>query len=381
MGIPKTMRGVQLTGNGGLDKLVVRDDIPVPSTGHGEVLVEVGACGMNNTDINTRTAWYSRTVTSDTGTGGDEGFAQARDDDSTWGGSGLTFPRIQGADVAGHIVAVGDNVDHSLIGERVLVDPWIRDRSHPEDRSLAGYFGSERDGGFAEYTIVPAINAVPIHSQLEDVELATFPCSYSTGEYMLTRSRVAEGETALITGASGGVGSGLIQLVRARGARSIAIAGREKLKDIEALGADVAIARDEPDLIAAIRDAAPAGEVDVVADVVGGSNFPLWLELLARGGRYVTSGAIAGPVVELDLRTLYLRDLEMWGATVMPREVFVNLVKLIEQNQLRPLLAGTFPLEEIHSAQKKFLEKKHIGNFVIVPHPNPSREETGLQTP
>ena len=367
MGMPKLMRGVHLTGNGGFDKLVVRDDIPVPVPGHGEVLVAVGACGMNNTDINTRTAWYSKAVTSDTATGGDEGFAQAGTDDSTWGGSGLTFPRIQGADVVGHIVAIGDNVDNSLIGERILVDPWIRNRSHPEDRSLAGYFGSERDGGFAEYTTVPAINAVPVHSTLEDTELATFPCSYSTGEYMLTRARVAEGETVLVTGASGGVGSGLIQLVRARGARCIAIAGREKLKSIEALGADTVIARDEPDLASAVRDAAPAGEVDVVADVVGGENFPLWLDLLARGGRYVTSGAIAGPVVELDLRTLYLKDLELWGATVMPREVFVNLVKLIEQGILRPLLAGTFPLEDIHAAQKKFLEKKHVGNFVIVP--------------
>ncbi len=361
------MRGVHLTGNGGLDKLVVRNDIPVPAPGPDEVLIEVGACGMNNTDINTRTAWYSKTVTTATSGGGSEGFALAGTDDSTWGGSGLTFPRIQGADVAGHIVAVGAKVDESMIGERVVVDPWLRDPEEPEDRRLAGYFGSERDGGYAEYTTVPAINAVHIDSNLSDTELATFPCSYSTGEYMLTRARLAEGETILITGASGGVGSGLIQLARARGARTIAIVGKEKIEAIRALGADDIISRDETDLTAAVRDVAPNGEVEVVADVVGGENFPELLGLLGRGGRYVTSGAIAGPIVQLDLRTLYLNDLEMWGATVMPREVFVNLVRLIERQKLRPLVAGTFPLEDIHAAQKKFLEKKHVGNFVIVP--------------
>jgi NADPH:quinone reductase-like Zn-dependent oxidoreductase len=339
----------------------------VPEPAADEVLIEVGACGMNNTDINTRTAWYSKTVTEATDAGGREGFAQARSDDSTWGGSGLAFPRIQGADVAGSIVAVGSKVDESLIGERVLVDPWLRDPAHPQDRGLAGYFGSERNGGFAEYTAVPAINAVPIHTDLSDPELATFPCAYSTGEYMLTRARLCEGETVLITGASGGVGSGLIQLARVRGASIIAVAGGDKLEAVEALGADAVIPRDAPDLAAAVRDAASGGYVDVVADVVGGEDFPVLLDLLARGGRYVTSGAIAGPIVQLDLRTLYLKDLELWGATVMPREVFVNLVKLIEQGKLRPLLAGTFPLEEIREAQTRFLEKRHVGNFVLVP--------------
>ena len=105
--------------------------------------------------------------------------------------------------------------------------------------------------------------------------------------------------------------------------------------------------------------------MNVVADIVGGDNFPMLLDLLNRGGRYVTSGAIAGPIVDLDLRTLYLNDLELWGATVMPREIFSTLVKLIEQKKIRPLLARTCALEDIHTAQTEFLEKKHVGNFVI----------------
>ncbi|MDJ0956540.1 MAG: alcohol dehydrogenase family protein [Arenicellales bacterium] len=367
MAIPTTMRGVYLTGIGGLDKLVYRDDIPVPLPQAEEVLVKVGACGMNNTDINTRTAWYSKSVTSETGSGGREGFAEAQSNDSTWAGSGLTFPRIQGADVAGCIVGVGKAVDDNRIGERVLIDPWIRDPATPTDRSLAGYFGSERDGGYAEYTTVPSVNAYRVDTELGDSELATFPCSYSTAEYMLVRARLAQDEAVLITGASGGVGSALVQLAKVRGARVIAIAGREKLDEVRNVGADVVIGREQSNLEQAIREATLKGEVDVVADIVGGSNFPTWLDLLARGGRYVTSGAIAGPIVDLDLRTLYLKDLELWGATVMPQDVFARLVDMIEQRKLKPLLAKTFSLAEIGTAQSEFLKKKHVGNFVIVP--------------
>jgi NADPH:quinone reductase-like Zn-dependent oxidoreductase len=363
--IPSRMRAVCLTGHGGPDKLEFRRDVATPQPGAGEVLIAVGACGMNNTDINTRVAWYSKSVTQATDAGGGAGFEAARRDDSTWGGDGIVFPRIQGADVAGTIVAVGAGVPAERIGERVLVDAWIRDAADPDDRSLAGYLGSERDGGFAEYTVVPAVNAFAIRSRLSDAELATFPCSYSTGEYMLTRARLTAGETVLITGASGGVGSGLVQLAKRRGARVIAVAGHSKLEAVRGIGADRVIAREEADFPAAVRDSAPGGEVQVVADVVGGPGFSCLLDLLARGGRYVSSGAIAGPVVDLDLRILYLKDLTLLGATVMPVGIFETLVGYIECGEIRPLLAKTFPLHRIREAQDEFLRKQHVGNFVI----------------
>ena len=363
--LPTRMRAVQTTGHGGLEKLVYREDVATPAPGAGEVLIQVGACGMNNTDINTRTAWYSKSVVQATGAGGSDGFESAKSDDSTWGGDGLVFPRIQGADVTGIVVAVGAGVSASRMGERVLVDPWMRDADDPGDRTLAGYLGSERDGGYAEYTTVPAINAFPIRSRYCDAELATFPCSYSTAEYMLTRARLGEGESLLITGASGGVGSGLVQLAKRRGAYVIAVAGSSKMEAVGALGADCVIARDAENLESAVRAAAPDGEVQVVADVVGGAGFPRLLEVLARGGRYVTSGAIAGPSVDLDLRTLYLKDLDLLGATVMPVGIFESLVGYIEAEEIRPMLAKTFALDEIPQAQTEFLHKQHVGNFVI----------------
>jgi NADPH:quinone reductase-like Zn-dependent oxidoreductase len=189
------MTAAVLTGHGGLEKLIVRDNMPVPKPRANEVLINVGACGMNNTDINTRIGWYSKSVgTGTNSTGGSDGIDRQSEQDATWGGGAVVFPRIQGADVAGRIVAVGDDVSSERVGERVLVDPWLRDPSDPGNRNLAAFLGSERDGGFAQYTTVPAENAFMIKSELTDVELATFPCSYSTGEHMLHRVRLSEGE-------------------------------------------------------------------------------------------------------------------------------------------------------------------------------------------
>ena len=359
--LPAVMRAALLLGTGGPEMLVVRDDVGVPRPGPGDVLVRVAACGMNNTDINTRVGWYSRAVTAAT-TG--DGFAEAEAHDSGWGRRGLAFPRIQGADISGVVVAAGEGADAGLIGHRVLVDPWLRDRERPDDRELAAYLGSERDGGFAEYCTVPGENVYPVSTGLSDTELASFACSWSTAEHMLHRSGVRSGESIAVPGASGGVGSALVQLAKRRGARVVAVVGASKLAGVRALGADAAVARESDDPVAAAVSA-NGGSFDVVADVVGGECFSGWLHALGRGGRYVTSGAIAGPVVDLDLRTLYLNDLQLHGATVYEPQVFADLVGYIERAEVRPVVGGTYPLEEIHAAQEAFAAKRHVGSLVI----------------
>jgi len=147
----------------------------------------------------------------------------------------------------------------------------------------------------------------------------------------------------------------------------LAITSKTKMGAIRELGADAVLDRNQKDLEHQIQEILPGGEVDVVADVVGGTGFSMCFNLLCRCGRYVTSGAIAGPIVELDLRTLYLKDLEMHGATVMPVGIFENLVGYIENGEIRPLLAKEFSLNDIKKAQEEFLAKKHIGNIVILP--------------
>ncbi len=327
--------------------------------GPGDVLVQVAACGMNNTDVNTRIGWYAKAVTGATG----EGTADAGADGS-WGG-GLTFPRIQGADPVGRIVEVGAGVALERVGQRVLIDAWLRDPGGSLDK--ARYLGSEVDGGYAEYVVVPATNAHEVHSDLSDVELASFPCSYATAEHMLHRADVTNGQWVLVTGSSGGVGGALVQLAKRRGARVVAVTSATKLEAVKRVGADVVLDRGRDDLDGAV--VAATGGVDVFADVVGGAWFAPLLETVRRGGHYTTAGAIAGPIVSLDLRTLYLHDLTLHGATVLPPEVFANLVGYIERGEIQPIVAGTYPLEALPAAQEAFMEKAHVGAFVIEVRP------------
>lgn len=349
------MYAMVLTGHGDFDRLEYRTSYPVPTPGADEVLIRVTACGMNNTDINTRTGWYSKAVT--TATEADETDSGV---DGSWGG-GLSFPRIQGADPVGAIVAVGDNVDVGRIGCRAIIDAWMRDPSGRIDR--ARYLGSELDGGFAEYVVVPSSNAHKIESDRTDVELASFPCSYATAEHMLHRCNLEAGQWVLITGASGGVGGALIQLAKRREAQVIAVTSVKKASAVSNLGADVVLDRSDPDLADLVVDCSSG--VDVFADVVGGAGFAPLFETIRRGGQYVTAGAIAGPIVRLDLRTLYLNDLTMHGATVLPPEVFANLVGYIERDEIKPLVAATYPLDQMVDAQRAFVKKDHVGSIVM----------------
>ncbi len=345
MSFPSKMSGIVLTGHGGPEMLEWRDDLPVPKPGARDVLIRVSAAGVNNTDINTRTAWYSK--------------SNADAEDASWSGKPLTFPRIQGADVCGRIVSVGDQVDPARIGERVLIEPCIRE-ADGETLETPWYFGSECDGGFAEFARVAARHAYPIQSDLSDVELASFPCSYSTAENMLTRAAVKAGETVLVTGASGGVGSATVQLAAARGANVVAITSASKADKLKALGASEALDRND-DYLSALS----GKQVDVVIDLVAGTKWPALLEVLRSGGRYAVAGAIGGPIVELDVRTLYLKDLSFFGCTVLGPDVFGNLIERIERGDVAPLVAETYELRQISAAQEAFSEKGHIGKIVL----------------
>ena len=360
MSLPQTMRAMVTMGHGGLEQIQLHEAWPRPDPAAGEVLVRVRACGLNNTDVNTRSGWYSKTV-SDATTG--DAFDSVGEDDPTWGGRPLTFPRIQGADVCGEIVEVGEGVDRARIGERVITDNWLRDADDPLDKDKTGYFGSECDGGFADYCTVRAHNALAVRSDYSDAELATFSCAYSTAEGMLTRAGVTKADTVLVPGASGGVGGAVVQLARLRGARVIAMAADHKHDDVRRLNPDLILSRAPADLRAALGDE----KITVVADVVGGPYWPRLIDILARGGRYTCSGAIAGPMVELDLRTFYLRDLTFTGSTVIDPQVMPTIVRYIKQGAIKPALAASYPLDQLREAQTAFIAKQHTGNIVVCP--------------
>ena len=357
--IPSRMSAVQLVGHGGLEKLHYRDDVPTPVARAGEVLVRVAAAGVNNTDVNTRIGWYSKTVGDATGTGGADGFDTTDDADASWMGVPLHFPRIQGADCCGRIVAAGEGVDRSRIGERVIVRSMMRDADGRPFECRT--FGSECDGAFAQYARAPARETYKVECDWSDAELASIPCAYSTAENLLHRASVGA-ERVLVTGASGGVGSAAVQLAKRRGAHVIAVASTEKADAVRAVGADEVVDRNA-DLATAVGH----DGIDVVVDLVAGASWPRLLDVLRRGGRYATAGAIAGPLVELDVRTLYLKDLTLFGCTFQEDEVFENLVSYVERGEIRPLVARTFPLHEIRRAQEAFLAKAFTGKLVLIP--------------
>ena len=345
--IPKLMHAVILTGHGGIDKLEYKNNIDVPVPKKDEVLIRVKGTGVNNTDINTRIGWYSKSD--------DKNM-----NDGSWSGNSLDFPIIQGADICGNIVAVGSQVNQSRIGERVIVRTM---QTVPENQKnfSAWTVGSECNGGFAQYTSIRSSEAFVINSNWTDAEIASIPCAYSTAEGLLHRSQV-EKEKVFITGASGGVGSAAIQLAKLRNATVIAQCSSEKKDEVKKIGADKIVFRDS-DLIEELGK----NSVDVVIDLVAGSNWKQLLDILKPGGRYATSGAIAGPIVELDVRTLYLKDLTLYGCTHQQKEVFTNLIGYIERNEIRPLVAKTYPLQDIKKAQEDFLSKKYTGKLVLIP--------------
>lgn len=338
-GIPTTMCGVQLTGHGGPEKLVWREDLPVPRPEAGEVLVRVVAAGVNMTDLNTRKGWY-----------GGEGRAAG------WAGE-MAFPRIQGSDLCGRVVALGEGVDGFPIGARVICPT----NQHEPTKDNPIHFvsiGSEFDGAFAQYCLVKAKHLHDVTaSPLTDIEIGAMPCAYGTAHNLLTRAQVAVGERVLVTGASGGVGLAAVQLALLRGAEVTAQCSLSKSGPLRGFGAQI-LSRDS---------APPEKAFDVVIDVVGGDGWQERLDALRPGGRYATSGAVAGPMVKGDLRRVYLNDLTIYGATHQPREVFAGLVTIINTGRIRPVVSNTYPLRDIARAQADMQAGRYPGKLVLVP--------------
>lgn len=356
--LPNFMKAVQLIGHGGFDKLKFRDDVAVPKPKDDEVLIKVSAAGINNTDINTRLGWYSKSIQTDTNEISKKNIKLNNDKDASWSGNSLIFPRIQGADVCGKIASVGKNINQSRIGERIIARSM---QSNPNDISKVScrVLGSEFDGGFAEYVTIRSDETFKINSKWTDIELASIPCAYSTAEGILHKANLHL-DKIFINGASGGVGSAAIQLAKRRGAHITAQCSSSKIKKIKMIGADKVVSRDE-DLILKFGK----NHFDIVIDLIAGKKWSILLEILKPGGKYLTAGAIAGPIVNLDVRTLYLKDLTFYGCTHQPIEVFKNLIKYIENDEIKPLIYKTFSLEKIVDAQKEFLKKDFVGKIVI----------------
>ncbi|MBD5787404.1 zinc-binding dehydrogenase [Cellulosimicrobium terreum] len=352
MSAPETMRAMRITRHGGPEVLETVD-VATPVPQHGEVLVEIAAVALNNTDLWTRAGAY--------------GSPEDPEALSGWRGP-IDFPRIQGADVAGRVAAVGAGTDDSLLGRRVVVDPATYDGDGP-DANPVGLMGSERDGGYAQYVVAPAERVHDVSgSPLTDDQLAALPTAYGTALGMIERGRLEPGETVLVSGASGGVGLAAVQLARARGARVVALSSGSKIGAVREAGADVVVDRGQ-DVVDQVRAAAPEG-IDVALDVVAGGLVGDGLPLLREGGRWVVAGALGGHDVAFDVRRLYLHNAQVIGSSMHTPRHFDRLMDMARGAQIRPVIAATFPLDQAARAQESLARREHVGKIVL--HPTPS---------
>ncbi|MFL1405088.1 alcohol dehydrogenase catalytic domain-containing protein [Marinobacter sp. M1N3S26] len=365
--IPETMKAMVLTGHGDVDKLEYRDDMPTPEPGSGQVLVKVTATAKNNTDRKAREGLYPTKEKGDV-----TSFAMG-------GEPTLTFPRIQGADIVGRVVAVGEGVDETRIGERGLLDFNIYADERRDINLTPDYYGHGADGGFAEYVAVPSdqFHHIP-NPDLADAELAAMGmCSYQTAYHMMTSARIKPGERILVTGASGGVGTALIQLCRIVGAIPYALSQQSKADALKALGAEAVLDRSDmerfEDRVRAVTGGSP---VDAVMDLAGGEMTDRFIDTMifdmnARKDypRLSIAGASAGNLSEIMWTRIYLYQVQIFGVSHGTREEAEQLVEWIRGGQLKPVLHAAFKLSELHEAERYFVNRGsgYLGKIVIVP--------------
>jgi NADPH:quinone reductase-like Zn-dependent oxidoreductase len=347
-----TMMAAVLVAHGGPDALELRHEVPVPRPAAGQVRIEVLAAAVNNTDVWTREGAYGRPD--------DPGAVVG------WKGVPIAVPRVQGGDAVGRVVELGDGVSDALLGCRVLVDPITYGHGDDVDEPpIEGVLGSEEDGAFAEYLCVPADSVHDVtDSPLSDEQLACLPIAYGTATGMLERAAVGAGDRVLVTGASGGVGIALVQLAAARGSQVVAMTNSRTADAVLRAGASHVVMRDVAPLQGQLAEAGPFA---VITDVVGGPSFGALLGALGTGGRLVTCGAVAGPLVEIDLRVLYLQRRILIGSTMHTPSQFRRLVHDARSGRLAPPVARTYPLTEIHQAQHDLASGDHIGKLVVIP--------------
>lgn len=364
----KTMKAMVLTGHGDVDKLVYQN-VERPTPQQGEVLIEVSATAKNNTDRKAREGLYpvdddNKHETTSFDVSGEETFQ---------------FPRIQGADVAGKIVEVGKGVSADRVGQRGLLDFNIYLDDNDNLNMTPDYYGHGADGGYAEYVSVPSKNFYSIpNNKISDAELAAMGmCSYQTGFRMLNASRVKAGDRVLISGASGGVGTALVQMCRILGAIPYALSSMDKADALLELGAEKVIDRgDFQNLKKNILDATEGEHIDAVMDMVGGQYTNIFIDTMITDmkkrddyPRLSITGASSNNITEILWSKIYLYQVEIHGVSHGTRNEAKQLMEWIREGKLKPILHATFKLSQLREAEEYFVCRGHgyIGKIVIVP--------------
>lgn len=340
------MKAVIFRRHGGLEELEWAET-PEPRLEPDEVLIKVRACALNHLDI-----WER------------EGLP------------GIPLPHISGSDIAGEVAKKGNRVLEIREGDKVIASPGLSCGNcefcrKDFDSLCASYriLGLQVDGGYAEYVKVHSRSVIPISGKLSWAEWASVPLVFLTAWHMLvTRARFQSGETVLIHAAGSGIGSAAIQVAKFLGGRVLATASSEaKLDKARGLGADELINYKTHDFTTRVLEITQDRGVDVVFEHIGPETWAGSIRSLAKGGRLVTCGATSGPEAALDLRFLFVKQLSVLGSYMGGRRELDQVLKLVAEGKLQPVVDSTFPLKEARQAQERMLSREQFGKIVLLP--------------
>ncbi len=335
------MKAVFFEKYGGLEVLKY-GEFPTPEPKKDEALVRVRACGLNHLDI-----WLRN------------------------GASKVSLPHIVGSDVSG-VIAKINGKSNFKIGDEVVINPegacGICERCQKKKScGMVNLLARQTNGGYAEYITVSLEQLYPKPQELSFVEVAAFPLTFLTAWHALkTRADLERGDTVFVWGASGNLGPAVIQISKHFGAKVIAAVRSEDVgKQVKSWGADEIVVYSRENVNGRVKELTGGMGVDVVFDSVGEKTFSQSIAMLKPYGRMVIVGATSGEKVSFNLSEFYPKQLAIIGSRMGTKEEFEDVLKLVVNGKLKPIIDQTFPLREAAEAQKRMEESKHVGKIVL----------------
>lgn len=336
-----------MTNYGGPEVLEIVRDHPDPVPGPDQVVVRVHAAALNHLDLLVRA-----------------GLPALK----------LSLPHILGADGAGHVAQVGSDVTDLEVGDRVVLNPGMSCGRceycfRGEDSLCVDYriLGEHLPGTYAEKVVAPARNAIPIPTDMAFETAAAAPLVFGTAWRMLIgRAALRPGEDVLIHGAGSGLSTAAIQVAKLAGCTVLVTSSSdEKLAKAKELGADVLVNYKSVPWSKAVWELTGRRGVDVIVDHVGEATFKDSVRSLKKGGRLVVPGATTGPMLELDARYLFWRQLSILGSTMASRREFEDVMKLVFMGRLKPVVDRVFPLDQARAAHEYLARGDQFGKVVL----------------
>lgn len=344
------MKTIILNENGGLDKLLYREDFPEPEIKPNEILVNVKATSINRADLVVRNGYP---------------------------GLMLKFPHILGGDIAGTVSRTGSNVKSFKAGDRVVSwslaveadDEWVQKGKASQSPSWQ-YFGMHRQGSYAEYAAVPESSLIHLPDNVSFEEAACLPVAGLTAYHGVhTVGDLQKGDTFFIWGGTSGLGIIAIQLAKNTGAEVFATAGfNHKLDYLKSLGVDHIFNHRSGTIVEDEVLKLTGGKgIDVVLDYVGPEAFPKNFKMVKKGGKILFCGILTGREATVSLHQTYLRHISLLGMYLGEKHELESLVKLVSEGKIKPYIGETLPLKDAAKGHQMIAEGQVIGKVVLIP--------------